>query len=170
MSISLIAAALSLFALEASAEEPWRLENFSMDVDVRGSASRDYTYSGVRITNTDTARPQISFSCSKRTGLVATLFLDPAAAENGAEQSRKRVNTKVVKRAVVTADQSQLMPFNWVRSRKILQSRQHKTAARLYNAVVKDETFTVAKVTFDPPPTDPVFKSFATQCAEIRSK
>lgn len=165
---------LILGAALAAAQAPsdaavsgWELDSFRMDMDVRGRATEDYQYSGVRVSTTDTAQPQITLGCSKRTGIVATFFLTPLDSP----QKRKRHKlkyTSVREQVQIGDDTPETMPFTRVAAKNALQSQKQKTGARVFNAVIMGKTISIGKTSFHPPPVDDNFRAFAKICKTLR--
>ncbi|MGV6820486.1 MAG: hypothetical protein ACWA5T_08310 [Parvularcula sp.] len=165
---------LILGAALAAAQPPsdaavsgWELESFKTDFDMRGSADKDYQYSGVRVSTTDPTQPQITLGCSKRTGIVATFFFTPL---NSRPEKQKRYLkfTSVREQLQIGDETPQTIPFTRFQSKDVFQTRKKKSGARVFNAVVNGKTVTVGKTIFHPPPVDDDFRAFAKICKTLR--
>jgi len=172
MKIALIAAAGLIFTSTATANETesgWITNEFEQSVDVKGSATEDYVYSGVITQTANPNEPGVRFSCSERNGLRVTLETVPASERVKASRGRP-----ALKKSLLSIDDREPVRTQWllVKKTQTLQARRNKTAAMIYNAIASGKGFSVrvpmggGTVRFDPPKADENFKAFVETCVK----
>lgn len=160
----------SASCLGASAEDrTWRAQSFTQSMDQKGSASGDYTYSGVKVWTSDPGQPRIRFGCSEMFGLTANLVFDPSIEATSAKASRIKLR-RMTTNMTIEGRELVRVPWTAIKETRTVQTRRSQHAAMIYNAVVQGLSITVKEpykktVTITPPIIDQDFIWFSENCA-----
>mmetsp|Transcript_14450 Transcript_14450/g.18973 ORF Transcript_14450/g.18973 Transcript_14450/m.18973 type:complete len:137 (+) Transcript_14450:39-449(+) len=87
------AATFTSFDADAQSRH-WQAQTFTQSMDQKGSATGDYTYSGVKVWSTDAESPEIRFGCSERFGLTANITFLPASQADANKGQRLKLRQK----------------------------------------------------------------------------
>lgn len=145
----------------------WKLFSGNIELDIKGSASRDqsYQYLSVRTANPDT--PEVRFSCSEQHGLKTTIIFEPMSTR---EEQSGALKLKVRRASLeIENREKEMAMWTHIRETRTIQNRGGKAARMLFNAVYQNANFVIKeplgdKASIDLPAVDEAFELFTKMC------
>ena len=162
--------AIACMLLPTASAEPggWSLTRSETEGDIKTKASADYTYTSLSLATTDPNQPEISFGCSQKFGLTATLRLQPRSQGELSAGDRTSYETRTTLLSIGDRKPQRTLWFH-IKELRLLQTRLGATARKLYNSAIRGDAVSVKEpfkqtVTFTLPPPDDNFAAFAREC------